>query len=113
MDLKQYFKKVKETEASLSDDYLLMVSTDTPDGGKAGAMIEVSRQLAAKAIVDGWAIFASEEQKTAHLEEQAAKRKSIDTAQKAHRLQVSIVSEPEFRQMGKGRSKESLPERAK
>ena len=38
MDLRQYFKKIKDTEASIEDEYPLIVSLETTDGGKPGAL---------------------------------------------------------------------------
>ena len=63
MDLKQYFRKIRQIEASLSEIFPLVVSLETPDGGKPGLVSEISRELAAKMIVEGRALLASEEEK--------------------------------------------------
>jgi hypothetical protein len=63
MDLKQYFRKIRQIEAGLSERFPLVTSLETPDGGKAGLVSEISREQAAKMIVEGRAVLASEEEK--------------------------------------------------
>ncbi len=98
MDLKQYFKKIKDIEATLESPYPLIVSLETTDGGKAGTIVEVSRLEAAKAIAENRAVLASEEQKTAYVERELARKRAIEKAEMARRLQIAIVSNPEFRE---------------
>ena len=93
MDLKQYFKKVREIEASLSAPYLLVVSLETPDGGKPGLVSEVSRQVAAKMIVEGRAVLASEKDEKVYREQQVLARKAAEKAELARRVQVAIITE--------------------
>jgi hypothetical protein len=97
MDLRQYFKKIKDTEALIEDQYPLLVSLETTDGGKPGAIVEVSRQEAARAIVENRAVLASADQKTAHHIREAARRKLAEKAELTKRLQIAIVSDSEFR----------------
>lgn len=97
MDLKQYFKKIKDTEASIEEPYLLMVSLETPDGGKPGAVVEVSRQEAAKALVESRAVRATDEQKEAHFKQEAERKKSAEKTELSRRLQIAIISDSELR----------------
>jgi hypothetical protein len=93
VDLKQYFRKLREIEASLSDAYLLVVSTETPDGGKPGLVSEVSREIAAKLIIEGRAVLASQKDAMAYREQQASARRAAEKADLARRVQVAIISE--------------------
>jgi len=97
MDLKQYFKKIKDTEASIESPFPLIVSLETSDGGKPGAVVEVSRREAAKAIVENRAVLANEEQRKVYFEREAARKKSAEKAELSRRLQIAIVSDSEFR----------------
>ena len=54
MDLKNYFKKIRDAEASIEEPFPLIVSLETPDGGKPGAVVEVSRLEAAPWTVVRW-----------------------------------------------------------
>jgi hypothetical protein len=93
MDLRQYFKKIRSTEAGLTDSFPLVVSLETADGGKAGTASEVTRMEAAKLIVEGCARLASDDEKKAHFDKQANDKKAAERADIAQRLQVTIVDE--------------------
>lgn len=94
MDVKQYYRKIREIEATLTGQYVFLVSLETTDGGKAGAVSEVPRPIAAKMIVEGRALLASEEEKQAYLKQQAAAKKAAHKAELARRLQVAIIADP-------------------
>lgn len=93
MDLKQYFRKMREIEANIKDPYVLISSLETADGGKPGVISEVSRELAAKAIAQGRAVLASDAEIRRYAEEHAAAKKAIEKAEFARRLQVAIIAE--------------------
>ena len=93
MDLRQYFKKLREVETTIGDEFPYVVSLETSDGGKAGVVCEVSREQAAKMIVDRRGVLADDSQKDCHLKIQAARRKAAEKAEMAKRLQVAIISE--------------------
>jgi hypothetical protein len=59
MDLRGYYKKIKDLESAIEEPYTMVVSLPTPEGGKAGQRTEVSRALAAKMITDGLARLAT------------------------------------------------------
>jgi hypothetical protein len=60
MDLRVYYRKIREVESGLSGEFVVLVSKDTPDGGKAGVLTEVPRYQAAKLIVEDKARAATE-----------------------------------------------------
>jgi hypothetical protein len=109
MDLKQYFKKIKDTESSIEELYLLMVSLETADGGKSGTVVEVSRQEAAKAMVEGRAVRASDEQKDAYWKLEAERKKSAEKAEFSRRLQIAIISDSELRNRAAAEEKDDQP----
>src|SRR4051794_21196324 len=53
MDIRMYFQKIRETERNIQDPYVVVVSLETPEGGKPGRTTEVSRASAAQLIVEG------------------------------------------------------------
>lgn len=97
MDVKQYYRKIREVEATLGEAFPMLVSLETGDGGKAGVVSEVSRPQAAVLLVEGRAMLASEEQKEQHRRRQAAARKAAEEANLARTLQVAILADPEIR----------------
>lgn|SRR5437764_6940505 len=98
MDLKQYFRKIRQIEAGLIDRFPLVVSLETSDGGKAGVLSEISREQAAKMIVEGRAVLASEEEKELYRKQQAKAKQAADKAELAKRVQVAIISDRELKQ---------------
>lgn len=97
MDLKQYFRKIQEIEGALSEPYQVVVSLETADGGKPGQISEVSRNNAAKLIVEGRAVLASQAQTAGYFAAQTSAREAAEKAELAKRLQVAVIPESEFR----------------
>ena len=97
MDLKQYFRKIRQVEATLLDKYPLVVSLETADGGKAGLISEIPRAEAAKLIVEGRAVLASEEEKEFYRRQQACARDAAEKAEFAKKVQIAIVSDQDLK----------------
>ena len=53
MELREYYRKIREVEAELEDAFVSVVSKKTTDGGRGGVKTVVPRAVAAKLIVDG------------------------------------------------------------
>jgi len=53
MNLREYYRKVRETESGIAEEFVTVVSRKTRDGGRSGAKTEVSRAVAARLLVDG------------------------------------------------------------
>lgn len=94
MDLRQYFRKIREAEASLTDEYPVVSSLETPDGGKAGIVSEVPRAIAAKMIVEGRAVIATETERERYRQEQLDGRARAEKAELAKRVQVALIADP-------------------
>ncbi len=69
MEIKGYFQKIRSVEQTLPADCVVVASLATPDGGREGRFMDLSRSLAAKMIVDRKARLATEEEARAHREE--------------------------------------------
>ena len=55
MNLRAYYQKIREMAAELEPEgaSVWLTSLATPDGGRAGVVVEAPRELAAKLIVEG------------------------------------------------------------
>jgi hypothetical protein len=62
MDVRVYYQKLRKIEAAIPEAYVVVVSRETPDGGKPGVKTDVPRSLAAKLIVEDQAALASPEE---------------------------------------------------
>ena len=96
MDVKQYYRKMREIEDGLVEPYPVIVSLETSDGGRAGTLCEVPRSLAAKMIVERRATLASIEQKEFFFQQQEAAKKAAEKAELARRVQVAIISDSDL-----------------
>ena len=59
MDLRVFYQKIRKVELEIADSHVVVVSLETPDGGKPGVKTEVTRENAARMIVEGSARLAS------------------------------------------------------
>jgi hypothetical protein len=91
MDLKIYYQKIRETQGKIADEFPVVVSQETQDGGKAGVAMEVSRPLAAKMFVEGTARPATVEEAKAFREKQAKGKEEADAAAASAKLNVTVV----------------------
>jgi hypothetical protein len=96
VDLRQYFRKLEQIEAAMIEAYQVVVSLETADGGKPGMISEVTRANAAKLLVEGRAVLASEEQKQQFLASQKAAKEAAEQLEAARRLQFAILSEADL-----------------
>ena len=91
MDLRAYYKNVRETEAAMPAPQVVLVSLATPDGGKPGALTEVPTPIAARMVVEGTARQATPEEAANFHAQHAANRQAAEEAAQAARLQVVVV----------------------
>jgi len=97
MDLRAYYRKLREVEASLAEEYPVIVSQETPDGGKEGVRNEASRSVAARMIVEGKARLATEEEAAEYRRELEEARRRAERAAAASRIQVTVIPEAELK----------------
>lgn len=107
MDLKVYYRKVRQLEAGLTDADVVVVSHETPDGGRAGVRSEVSRRTAAQMVVSGRARLATAEETAEFREQQTAARQAIEQQTASRRVQFAVVSEADLRSLKSGSKSKS------
>src|ERR1017187_10402488 len=96
MDLQMYYQKIRETEAKMADEYALVVSLETSDGGKSGRKTEVPRRLAAKMLVEGQIRLASKDETKVHREALAEAKQVAEREAAVARLQLTVLSTTEL-----------------
>lgn len=97
MDLKAYYRKLRQLEADLLGPDVVVVSNPTPDGGRAGVLTETPRHIAARMILDGIARLAMEAEAALFREQEAEAKREADQKAMAGRLQVTVVAEADTR----------------
>ena len=96
MDLRVYYQKIREMETKIADEFPLVVSVETADGGKGGTKTEVPRRLAAKLLVEGTVRLASKDEMKAHREALAEAKRVADRAAAAAKVQLTVLSVTEL-----------------
>ncbi len=101
MDLRQFYKKMREVESSIPQPYVMVTSVETSDGGRPGIVSEVAREVAAMLIVSGKAVQSNEGEVESYRVSQDEARQALEKAEMAKRLQVAIISDPEGKLTGR------------
>ncbi len=97
MDLRAYYRKLRDAEEAIDGQHAVVVSKETADGGKEGVRSEVSRATAAKLVVEDRARLATAEESEAYRNELCEAKLRADQAAAAARLNVTVISDAELR----------------
>ena len=97
MDLRHFYQKLRTLEEGIAEPHVVVVTNETPDGGRAGLRVEVTRRNAARMILEGHAHLATAEESAEYrnsIQEalQAAQQRST-----AERVQVNLISDADLR----------------
>lgn len=92
MDLKGYYRKLREKAAELPDGDQVVVSDATADGGVAGVVSVVPKEVACRLLVEGRARLASAEEAEVYRAEQAEARAEWLRARAAERIHVQLMN---------------------
>lgn len=102
MDLKAYYKKIREIEEELEGEPVVLVSLRTAEGGKEGVYAEAPRNVAARMIAESRSRVASAEEAEAYREELAERRRTYELEEEARRMRVMVIPASDLR---KGRER--------
>jgi len=99
MDLQVYYKKIRAIEEGLKNASVVLVSQETPDGGRDGVRTEVPRRTGARMIVEGAARLATAEEAREFQEQKAEAKRQADQMAAASRMQFAMISPTELRKL--------------
>jgi hypothetical protein len=97
MDLRSYYKKVRDAEAGLPEGHIVMMSLATSEGGKEGVRTEVSRATAAKLLAEGRSRVATSEEANEFHETNREARAKYEQEEAARRVQVMLMPAQDVR----------------
>jgi hypothetical protein len=95
MDVRSYYKKVRDLEEALRGSEVVLVSLETPEGGKEGVRTEAPRSVAARMIAEGRARLATDAEATEFREGLRAARQKHEREEAARRVQIVVMPQPE------------------
>ena len=102
MDVRIYYRKVQEQEDRIAEDAVVVKSLETPDGGKAGLLTEVSKRNAAILITEGKAELASPQEARRFRDEAKSAKLAVERQDAARRIQMSLVPTMELANLKAG-----------
>ncbi len=102
MDLKAYYQKMREIAQGIDEEFVVVKSLATPDGGVAGRLCEVRRQVAARMVADGVAELASKQEAEGHRRRAAEEKKQADEKQASAQIQFTVVTEGDLKALRSG-----------
>src|SRR5450432_2118278 len=91
MDLRAYYRKVRDVENGFPEPFVVLVSHETSDGGRAGVLSEVSRHTAARQIAEGRSRAATEEEADRFHKDNLTVKRLSDEAAAVNRMQFVVV----------------------
>ena len=91
MDLRSYYKKVREAEATLTGNESVLVSLATSEGGKEGVRTEAPNAIAARLIAEGRARIATDAEAEEFRSGLRAGREQYEQDEAARRVQIVMV----------------------
>ena len=97
MDLRMFYQKLRKLEQEIADPHVVVVSHETPDGGKAGQKTEVSRASAARLILEGRASLASAEETGEYHSAIEQALKDAEQREISSRVQLNVISDNDLR----------------
>lgn len=92
MDVKGYFRKIREMEAQIGAGDVIVRSYTTSDGGRDGVFSEVSPRVASQLVVEGRARLATAEETEQYRQMQADALKAAEEAALADRIQIKLLT---------------------
>ena len=98
MELRAYYAKIREVEETIPDPWVIVISSETNDGGVRGCAAEVSRTIAAKLIVDGRARLAEPVEADKYRSDVEEARNKAERLAQASKVQFTIVSSSDSEQ---------------
>jgi hypothetical protein len=99
MDLQVYYQKIRQIEDGIEGDHAVVVSKETPDGGKAGVLTETAKRLAATLVADGRAELASKKETDAFRAKVAEAKRAAENLAATSRVQLSVLPAAELEQL--------------
>ena len=99
MDLKKYYRKIRELEAAIEDEFPVVRSLPTEAGGLAGKLTETTRTVAARMVVDGVAEIASGEEAVEFRRVAEETRRREEERRRGEQVQFHVLSEGDLKAM--------------
>ena len=97
MDLRMFYQKLRKIEREIAEAHVIVVSDETPDGGRAGQKAEVSRCNAARLILEGRARLATAEEAVEYRAGVETALREAEQRAMSEKVQVNLITDADLR----------------
>ena len=97
MDLRVFYQKLRKIEEEIAESTVVVVSHETPDGGKAGRKAEVARGVAARLILEGRARLTTPEEAAEYRHALETATREAEQRAMAEKVHVNVISDADLR----------------
>src|SRR5213594_2823387 len=97
MDLRAYYRKLREIEKGLSGDFVVVKSLASADGGVAGRLTEVAKGVAAKMVTDGVAELAGGDETDAFRKQLAEEHQREEQKRASAQIHFTVLTDSDLR----------------
>lgn len=101
MDLKKYYRKIRELVAMIEDEFPVVKSLATEAGGRGGKLTETTKSVAARMVVDGVAELASAAEAAEFRRMAEETRRREEERRRGEQVQFHVLSESDLKAMMK------------
>ena len=92
MNLRDFYANVRNTLSTIEKPFVVLVSKNTPDGGKAGVLTLVKKETAARLIVEDRALLATDEESDSYFSNENAKRSQAEMERRFNSTRLGFDS---------------------
>ncbi len=92
---------MRQAEGTIEEEFPVVKSLPTEEGGKGGRLTEVGRAVAAKMLTDGLAVLASAEEAEAHRARANEALKKEEQKRKVADVRFTVLSDEDLRSLQK------------
>ena len=101
MDLRGYYKKLREMESGIAEMDVYVVSEATPDGGVSGVITQAPRRVACQLVLEGKARMATKAEVAGFESAEKIRREALAEAEYNRQIHVHVVTSSEPGKRGK------------
>jgi hypothetical protein len=101
MNLKDYYREIEAQESAIDENFVLVASLPTPNGGRAGVVSEVNRATAAMLIVEGKARLLSDVEAIQLKADKESAQRQKDLAELQDRVRMTRLAEEQLQALKK------------
>ena len=92
-ETQDFYRESREHAESIKEDFPLLISKNTRNGGKAGVFSEVSREEAGRRLASNSHRLATPEETAKHRSETSDARLAAETSDAAQKMRLAIIQQ--------------------